>query len=157
MKICPACHFSNSEDHPTCIWCNEPIFSVKATPAQDPAHPEHAVKARRDLRERIHRQQALGACVCYALAVPLSALCIQAIPTWWVFLLYAASSGAIAAWLTRKPGALVWPALAQSAASVAIVFYFGPLQPFVFFMLGLHSSLPILLSYWLEMIEDVNR
>lgn len=157
MKICPQCSFANEEQFPTCVYCNTSLADVPFTPSADPTHPEHARRALLAERHKDTRRQLRSASILYALIIALTAWLpglITSVPVLLVFFASGLVVGMAVAW--NIAGQFTASVL-QGALSVTVLFVFGLLQPFIFFMLAGHVILPAFLWHWTELIQSANR
>ena len=157
MKVCPQCAFANPERFPACIVCNTVIVDVASTPSQDPNDPEHQQRAIAEARRRIGRQQVRTIALLYPGLIVATAAFPGLIWSPTVLGLYFLSSVVLlGAVLLRWVGQLSAPIL-QGVLSVLLVVYFGPEQPFIFFMLAAHIIAPAVLWHALDTIQDLHR
>ena len=157
MKVCPSCAFANPERFPACLVCNTLLVDVPSTPSADPADPENVQRALAAARRRVTRRQVAWAALLYAGFITGTAVMPGLIFAPGVLALYFGSSVVlILAVLREYVGQLSAPVL-QGALSLGLVVHFGPLQPFIFFMLVGHVIVPGFFWHWVEMIHGANR
>jgi len=157
MKVCPQCEFVNEERYPTCIWCNAIITGVKSTPHPDPNHPEHQEKALLVERRAKWRREVRNAVMVYCVAIVLIAVVPGMVFAPVALLCYLASGFLVAMAVTRGlAGRLIAP-LFQGIFCALLIYLFGPIHPFIFFMLLGDVVLPMLFCMWIELIGDANR
>ncbi len=157
MKVCPQCAFANEERFPACLWCNEVLVSVPFTPAADPDHPEHAQrKLNGERHERLHRQWLFATFVYCLVATGLAVLPGMMHDPMRLALHFGAAALVVASmgrgWAGQHGGMLL-----HAALSMALVYFFGPIHIFIFFMLLGHLLLPNLFWHWTDLIDDSNR
>lgn len=157
MKICPACSFSNEERFPTCVYCNANIVDVPSIPAADPNAPEHEQRVILAKRYQRTRSQLRFATIAYALSITVTALYPGLILSLLPLLLYAVSALVVALAVHTDLAGQFTASFLQGALSVVLLSFFGPLQPFIFFMIATHLMLPALFWHWVDMIHGANR
>ena len=137
MKICPKCSFANTEDFPTCVWCNTNIAGVKPVALCDPDHPEYQQQAMQNLRSAALKSQLFKAGVTYVVAITVAVMFLGA---WFNprVLLFSAGA-AVVAWgvIRGLLGAILAP-LAQAVLTVAAFLYIGGINPIMFFTMAAH-------------------
>jgi hypothetical protein len=157
MKKCPVCGFENDAELPTCAFCNSSIADVRDQPSKNPNLREFDLTENRAMRRRILRNRLLFACVCYVAAITLTALFPGGVLRAEILALYGASALFVAFanfrdWLGQSTIAFL-----QGIASLALLLKFGPLQPFIFFMLAVHAMLASLYWHWTNLLYDAQR
>ena len=156
MKVCPQCAFANEERFPACLWCNALLVNVQSTPAADPDHPEHAQrKLDRERHVRSHRQWMFAAAV-YCLA----AMGLAVLPGMMHDPMHGCPCISARRPSSPQPAAGIgWRGPTQRHAgcmgrwSTALVYFFGPVHVFIFFMLVGHLLMPNLFWHWTDLIE----
>lgn len=157
MKICPECALTNEERFPTCVMCHTPLADVCSTPSADPDHPEHARLALTRERHRLGQRQLGWAAVCYVLVITGSALWPGCVLDPDVQGMYALCGLIVALAVLQEIVGAFLAGLLQGAFSVTLVLWFGPVQPFAFYMLAGHVLTPMVLCHWIDLIHDANR
>ena len=157
MKICPKCSFSNEECFPICVWCNAPIVNVASTPATDPNHPEHEQKAFREKRHALLSREIRLSAVLYSLAIALTAVIPGMVLAPHVLILYLATALIVAFAVFRHFVGQLTASLLQAVFSLVLLVFFGPLQPLIFYMLGIHIILATAFWHWSALIYDAHR
>jgi hypothetical protein len=157
MKICPHCAFANPERFPACLLCNTLLVDVPSQPSSDPNDPEHAQRAAGHARRRTARKETAILFVLYAVFVTGTAafpgLVLNPLALGLYFLSSALLVGAV---LLCLVGQLTAPLL-QGGLSVLLVFYFGPAQPLIFFMLAGHILGPGVLWHAIDHVQNGHR
>jgi len=157
MKVCPQCDYLNEDRFPTCIWCNAVITGVKSTPHPDPNHPENLEKRLAQewrVKWRKERRQAM---LVYSLGVTFLAAFPGGVLQWDTLTLYFATGLLVALAVDKGIAGRMRAGILQGLLVVLLVFEFGPVHPFTFFMIPAQIMVAMLLVYWLELIRDVNR
>lgn len=157
MKICPKCSLANEERYPACVRCNTIIMEVSSTPCSDPDDPEHQQRALDTRRHKIARGQLRLAAISYAFVITSTAVLPGLVLNPWVLLLYLISSITVVIAVLRQVAGQFSAPLLQSLLSSLLLICFGPLQPFIFFMVAAHIVLPTLLWHWIDLIHGLNR
>ncbi len=157
MKICPQCALSNEECFPACLWCNTLLADVRSTPSTDPRAPEHRQRALAGQRQKATRRQLGFAAVSYTLAITFLAVCPGFVFNPLLLLAYFGSSVVVAGTALAEWTGPFSASLLQGFLGLALVLHFGPVQPFVFFMLLGHVTFPPVFCHWIEMIHEANR
>jgi hypothetical protein len=139
------------------VCCNTSIVDVPSTPSADPTHPEHEWRALSERRRKDMRRQLRFAGILYALGIALLALMPGLITNVPVLLLYFASGIVVAVAITRNIAGQFSASLLQGLLSAMLLIAFGPMQPFIAFMLVGHVILPSFLWHWMELIVSANR
>jgi len=157
MKTCRACGFQNDAELPTCVFCNASIVDVPDEPSKNPSLGELELAANRAMRSRILRNRLLSAATCYIVVITLTAIIPGGVLSAEILALYAG-----AALLTAIANHREWVgqssiAFLQGFTSLALLLKFGPLQPFIFFMLAAHASLASLYWHWTNLLFDAQR
>ena len=147
----------NTEAVPTCVWCNAPLPDVRSIPAEDPSSEEHRIARQIDLRSRRIRAQCFSAGVVFAVVVLVSAIVVGFVGVPSVLFLYALSGIVTTAGIYFQQLGQFSAGIAQGAMSTALMMFFGPLHPMLFFMLAAHIILAGFLWHWMTMIIDANR
>lgn len=132
-------------------------MDVPSTPSADPSHPEHERRALTEQRDKDTRRQLRSATLFYALTIALVAWIPGLISSVPVLLLYFASGIVVGMAVSRDIAGQFSASVLQGVLSVTILFFFGLLQPFIFFMLVGHIILPAFLWHWMELIQSANR
>ena len=157
MKICPQCAFANEERFPACLWCNALLVNVRSTPAVDPSHPEHARNERDQQRHASRRRQLAFAVWCYGAVTTLLAV-LPGMMTDPVRLgLHFTVGAVVAAVVVRGIAGQFTGMFLHGALSTALVYLYGPLHVFIFFMILGHILLPNIFWHWVEMIDGALR
>lgn len=157
MKVCPSCSFQNDERFPTCVVCNTVLVDVPSTPSAKPDDPEHERRALTEKRHASTRRQLRSAGILYALIITLTAAFPGLVLSPLVLLLYFFSSLVVVFAVVRDIGGQFSASLLQGVLSFLLLTYFGPMQPFIFFMLVGHLTLPAFLWHWTDLIHSANR
>jgi len=157
MKVCPRCDYLNEDRFPTCIWCNAVITEVKSTPHPDPNHPENLEKALAQEWRVKWRKERRGAMLVYCLGVTFLAAFPGGVFRRDALVLYFLSAVLVALAVDKGIAGRTRAGILQGFFVVSLVFKFGPIHPFTFFMLPAQIMIAMLLVYWLELIRDVNR
>ena len=157
MKICPDCAFANEERFPTCILCYTSLANARSRPHADPNHPEHAARALQRKRRWITRRQLAWAAVCHTAVITGTAVCPGFVSDQHTLILYAAGAVVVALAVLDDLAGTLLSGILQGAASVVILLYFGPVQPFSFYMLAGHSLAAMLFGCWVEMIHSATH
>jgi hypothetical protein len=141
MRKCPKCNFANDDAFPTCVWCSTSLGEVKSAIPDDAAHPDYARSVIQAERSRLIGKKYRFAGFFYACTIAVTAVIPGFVVRPEIIALYF-TCGAIVAWCANF-GILgqFTGGLAQGILSLALLVYFGPYQPFVFFMLALHIIL----------------
>jgi hypothetical protein len=156
MKSCPKCAFQNEECFPTCVWCNTSLAGVRSTAPQDPSHPEHERFEQQKARSRLLEGKERFAAVFYAFIIAFTAAIPGMVFSLGILGLYWVSGLVVG--LAARAGILgqFTCILAQGALSGTLLIYFGPLQPFIFFMLAGHLILAGFMWHWMSMIFETH-
>lgn len=157
MKVCPNCSFSNDERFPTCVLCNTLLVDVPVTPSANPDDPEHERRALAEQRRHYTQKQIRFAAILYSLLITLTAILPGLVSNPLVLLLYFASSLVVVFAVLRDIVGQFSASLLQGLLSALLLIFFGPMQPFIFFMLGIHVIVPAFLWHWTDLIENANR
>ena len=157
MRKCPKCGFENEDAFPTCVWCNTSLGQVPSIVPEDPAHRDYQRSAANAQRSRALGKKYRFAGVFYAVVIALTAMLpglvfqVEALACYFVSGALVAV-GANAGILGQFSGGLV-----QGMLSLGLIFYYGPISPFTFFMLAMHIILAGFMWHWLIMIADTHR
>ena len=157
MKVCPNCSFSNDERFPTCVLCNTMLMDVPSTPSADLADPEHERRALSKKRQDITRRQIWSAAILYAVIITLTAVFPGLVLSPQILLLYFLSSFVVVVAVLRDIVGQFSASVLQGVLSLFLVIYFGPMQPFIFFMLAGHVIVPAVFWHWTDLIHSANR
>ena len=157
MKVCPGCSFVNDERFPTCVFCHTTLVDVPSTPSPNPDDPEHERRALSEKRRMLTRRQIWFAAILYSLVIALTAVVPGMVSNPLILLLYFASGLVVAAAVDRNIVGQFSASFLQGSLSLTLLFYFGPLQPLIFFMLALHVIVPGFFWHWTDLIHNANR
>ncbi len=157
MKVCPSCEFPNDERFPTCAYCNAVLVDVPVTPSADPHDPEHERRALSEERHQTIRGQIKWAAILYAVVIALTAAFLGMVDDPLALALYAGSAFVVAWAITRNLVGQLSASLLQGILTLVLIFWFGPIQLFVIFMLIGHIIVPGLLWHWIELIYGAHR
>jgi hypothetical protein len=157
MRKCPECSFENDDAFPTCVWCNSSLATVVSVVPANPTHPDYARSVAQAERWRLLGKKYRFAGLLYAAVIAVTAVIPGFVFEPGVIALYFASGaivalGANTGFIGQLSGGVV-----QGALSLALLAYFGPYQPFIFFMLALHIILAGVMWHWMTMIADTHR
>ena len=146
----------NEECFPTCVYCHAVLVEVPSIPVPDPAHPEHEERQILADRHRLHRGKLRWAALLYAAAVTALAavpgLVFEPLALVLYFLSGWVVGGLVNIGLARSAATLL-----QGAFTLLLVWQFGPVHPFTFFMLASHIIGPAVLWHWVEIIQSLHR
>ena len=157
MKICLQCSFANEERFPACLWCNALLVNVPSTPAADPGHPEHTRNQRDQRRHASRRRQLAFAVLCYG-ALTMSLAILPGTMTDPMRLsLHFAVGMVVATAVVRGIAGQFTGMFLHGALSTALVYFYGPVHVFIFFMILGHILLPNIFWHWVELIEGALR
>ena len=158
MKICPQCAFANEERFPACLlWCNELLVNVCSTPAADPDHPEH-IRNQRDRRRYASRRRQLAfAVLCYVLLTTLLAVLPGMMIDPGRLGLHFAAGLVVAMAVVRGIAGQFTGMFLHGALSTALVYFYGPVHVFIFFMILGHILLPNVFWHWVDLIDGALR
>jgi hypothetical protein len=156
MKFCPQCAFSNDERFPTCVYCNTLIVDVPPIPSEGSERPRAEQEARAE-RRKVHGRQFRNAAACYVGAITFTAVCPGFVFDPLALLLFLTSSLVVVGALRFGIAGQIGVSLLQGAMSLALLIGFGPMQPFIFFMLLGHIAVPALFWWWTELIDGAHR
>lgn len=157
MKICPSCSFPNEERFPTCALCNTLIVDVPSTPSRDAANPEHEWRALNKKRHQATWREIAFANIFHSGIITLLAAFPGMVSAPQTLLFYCLSSLIVITSVQCDfTGQLTAP-LTQGALSILLVAYFGPWQPFIFFMIAGHITFAALYWHWTDWIRSADR
>ncbi len=74
-----------------------------------------------------------------------------------VLLLYFMSGIVVAVAIVRDIVGQLSASFLQGLLTLPLIMFFGPFQPFIFFMLVGHITMPAVLWHWIDMIHSANR
>jgi hypothetical protein len=157
MKHCQKCLHANEDNATFCVICNEPLVDTVATLRYDPKNDADEWAEVHARRGRILRRDVVIASMLYALAICVTALVPGLIFDRTLLLYYFLSALAVAFLISKRRAGHFTASFLQGGFSVAMLLAFGPMQPFVFFMLLAHVVFAMLLSHWVEGMRDIYR
>jgi hypothetical protein len=157
MKTCPSCTFLNEERYPTCVLCNTILVDVVSTPSLDPNSPEHENEVITEERREITRSQLRFVAILYAISITFTAMIPGMVFNPIALFCYLLSSVVVMGAMLRDIVGQFTSTSLQGALSLILLIYFGPLQPFIFFMLVGHITMPAIYWHWMEMIRTTSR
>jgi hypothetical protein len=157
MKTCPSCAFLNEERFPTCVLCNAILVDVISTPALDPNSREHENEQIGEQRREIIRGQLRFLAIVYVVSITFTAIIPGMVFHPIALLGYLLSSGVVINAMQRDFVGQFTSGIAQGIFSLILLVYFGPLQPFIFFMFVGHITLPAIFWHWMELIRTNSR
>ena len=157
MKVCPSCSFANEERSPTCVLCYTVLVDVRSTPSPDPTNQEHEQRALTKKRHQITGRQIRFATILYCVVITLLAAFPGLILRPQPLILYFLSSLIVAIAVAQDFVGQFSASILQGGLSVLLLIYFGPMQPFIFFMLVGHITVPAVFWHWIDLIHSANR
>jgi len=157
MKTCQACGFEKDAEIPTCVFWNASIVDVPDRPSKNPTLDEIEQAANRAMRRRILRNRLLFAAATYIATITFTAVFPGGIFSADILALYGAAALLVAVANSRDWVGQFSIAFLQGIASLALLVKFGPLQPFIFYMLAAHATLASLYWHWTNLLYDSQR
>ena len=133
------------------------LMDVPSTPSADLADPEHERRALSKKRQDITRRQIWSAAILYAVIITLTAVFPGLVLSPQILLLYFLSSFVVVVAVLRDIVGQFSASVLQGVLSLFLVIYFGPMQPFIFFMLAGHVIVPAVFWHWTDLIHSANR
>jgi len=157
MRKCPKCVFENDDSFPTCVWCNTSLANVLSAIPADPTHPDYARSVVQAERWRLIGKKYRFAGFFYAAVIAVTAVIPGFVFRPEVIALYFASGAIVALGAKTELIGQLSAGVVQGILSLVLLAYFGPYQPFIFFMLALHIILAGVMWHWITMIADTHR
>lgn len=133
------------------------LVDVPSTPSADPANPEHERRALSKKRQQITRRQIWSAAILYSVTITLLAAFPGFVFRPQILLLYFLSSFVVVVAVAWNFVGQFSTSLLQGALSALLLIYFGPMQPFIVFMLIGHVIVPAIFWHWTDLIHSANR